>query len=296
VIAGLQCDPRASDTVVCMNLGGGGRLATLTVTALIGLGATSAEAAQHDLFTRADRTSFERLERSLGGASGVAVSRVGTGQPVIALGSFRSSVAWSTSKVPVAMAVIDRGAASKYRGDLRQAITASDNAAAERLWSSLGSGSKAAAAAQAQLRAAGDRSTRMQSERLRAGFTPFGQTLWKLSDQTRFTAGMPCRPAGKQVLDLMGQVVGAHRWGLGVRTGARFKGGWGPGSQPGENGGYIDRQMGIVTLGGKQIAVAIATRPSDGTHETGTAHLTRIAKWVFSHVDSRSATSAAPCG
>jgi len=215
---------------------------------------------------------------------------------VIALGSLKSAVAWSTSKVPVAMAVIDRGGGAKRRGDLRQAVTASDNAAAERLWSSLGSGSAAASAAQAQLRAAGDTTTRMESRRLRPGFTSFGQTRWKLSDQARFTAGMPCRSSGRQVLGLMGRVISAHRWGLGVRSGARFKGGWGPGSQPGVNGGSIDRQMGIVTVGGKQLAVAIATRPSDGAHETGTAHLTTIAKWVFSHVDARGATASAACG
>ena len=287
------------------------RLAAVMAIALIGTGAATAAAdarpdagdgstanaaASRDLFTRADRTSFGRLERTLTGSSGVAVSPVGKGQPVFALGSLKSAVAWSTSKVPVAMAVIDRGGGAKHRGDLRQAITASDNAAAERLWSSLGSGSAAASAAQAQLRAAGDATTRMESRRLRSGFTPFGQTLWKLSDQARFTAGMPCRSSGRQVLSLMGRVISSHRWGLGVRSGARLKGGWGPGSQPGASGGYLDRQMGIVTVGGKQIAVAIATRPSDGAHETGTAHLTTIAKWVFSHVDARGATASAACG
>ena len=238
------------------------------------------------LFSPADRTSFERLARSLGGDSGVAASPLGLGQTVQALGGMRSTIAWSTSKVPVAMAVIAAGNASSQQSNLRQAITASDNAAAERLWSSLGSGTKAAAAANAQLRAAGDHRTHMQAARLRAGFTPFGQTLWRLEDQARFTAGMSCTGAGSQVLKLMGQVIAAHRWGLGaIGTNAQIKGGWGPGSSPGVAGGYQDRQMGIVTINGKPIAITIATRPSDGSHETGAAHLTTIAKWAVAHVD-----------
>ncbi|MDP1910765.1 MAG: hypothetical protein Q8K85_20890, partial [Hyphomicrobium sp.] len=252
-------------------------------------------AAAHNPFTAADRKSFDRLRRSLGGDSGVAVSGVGKGQPVQFLGTLRSAVAWSTSKVPVAMAVIDAGGRSKYGSDLRQAITASDNAAAERLWSSLGSGATAARKAQAQVRAAGDSRTTVESRRLRSGFTPFGQTLWSLPDQARFTAGMACLPAGRQVLDLMGQVIASHRWGLGVRSNAKLKGGWGPGSKPGANGGYIDRQMGTATIAGKQVAITIATRPADGSHESGTSHLTAIAKWVYSHVDTRSLPAGASC-
>lgn len=273
---------------------------TATVTLPAGSGAgeshVASAAARYDLFTRADRVSFDRLARSLTGVSGVAVSGLGKGQPVIALGSLRSPIAWSTSKVPVAMAVIAGGGGKRYASDLRQAITASDNAAAERLWSSLGGGAKAASAANAQLRAAGDRRTQYESRRLRSGFTAFGQTVWSLANQARFTAGMSCVSAGRQVLDLMGQVIAAHRWGLGVRSGAKLKGGWGPGTKPGVNGGYVDRQMGVVTVAGKPIAVSIATAPSDGSHETGTAHLSTIAKWVFSHVDTRSAPSSASCG
>jgi hypothetical protein len=229
-------------------------VALTAIIAAVTLGASGATAkspvasaaARHDLFTRADRVSFDKLQQSLTGVSGVAVSGLGKGQPVVALGSLKSPIAWSTSKVPVAMAVIAAGGKSKYAGDLRQAITASDNAAAERLWSSLGSATKAASAANAQLRAAGDSATQYQSRRLRPGFTAFGQTVWSLANQARFTAGMSCVAAGRPVLDLMGQVISAHRWGLGVRSGAKIKGGWGPGTKPGVNGGYVDRQMGVV--------------------------------------------------
>ena len=148
------------------------------------------------------------------------------------LGTVDGGVAWSTSKVPIAMAAIEAGTANA--NDLRQAITASDNAAAERLWSGLGPPTKAARLADAQLRAAGDASTRMEATTLRSEFTAFGQTAWGVADQARFVAGMACTKTGPQVLRLMGQVIPGQRWGLG-RTGAaaQMKGGWGPGISPG---------------------------------------------------------------
>ncbi len=257
----------------------------------------SALGTSHRMLTVADRASFDRLERSLGGRSGVAVSPLGIGHEVQAAGRMRTAVAWSTSKIPVAMAVLAAGDEVARRPDLRQAITASDNAAAERLWSSLGSGGEAASAATAQLRRAGDGRTVVQSRRLRPGFTSFGQTGWRLSDQARFAAGMSCLREGRYVLDLMKDVVAAQRWGLGSASAeAQLKGGWGPGSRPGAAGGYVDRQMGIVRVRGSRYAVAIATAPADGSHGTGIAHLTQIAKWVVAHVDVRSVSTSPRCG
>lgn len=254
-------------------------------------------AGRRPLFTSADRASFDRLAAQLGGESGIAVSGLGRNQKVVALGSVRETIAWSTSKVPVAMAVVAKEDAGAHAADLRQALAASDNAAAERLWLSLGGGDAAAAAANAQLRASGDEHTRIQADRVRAGFTAFGQTLWALTDQVRFTAGMVCTRAGVAALRFMGQVVSAHRWGLGTIPGeVQIKGGWGPGSSPGAAGPYQDRQMGIVPINGRRVAVAIATRPADGTHESGTAHLTAIAKWLVSHLDVAAAPARPACG
>lgn len=259
-----------------------------------GRAGTSAGGNRSALLSAADRRSFTRLEASLGGASGVAVSGVGLDQPVTRAGSFQAAVAWSTSKVPVAMAAIAAGSAKQ--GPLTQAITASDNGAAETLWQGLGGGSRAASASTAQLRAAGDATTQIQSRVLRSGFTAFGQTAWTLGDQVTFTAGLPCSPAGQQVLGLMSRTIPAQRWGLGATAwSASLKGGWGPGTSPGQAGGYIDRQMGILTSGGRQLAVTIMTRPSGGSHEAGTANLTKIARWVVAHVDRRALPSEAAC-
>jgi hypothetical protein len=238
------------------------------------------------IFSPADRRSFERLAASLGGEQGLAASAAGLGQATERVGSWRTGVAWSTSKVPIAMAIIARGGDGAQQGDLRQAITASDNAAAMRLWSSLGDGRRAASAANEQLRRAGDLHTELESRALRPGYTPFGQTEWALTDQVRFTAGLGCSAAGTRVLGLMSDVVASQRWGLGAAgVPAQLKGGWGPGAQPGASGGYLDRQMGVLRVDGRTLAVAIATRPSDGSHESGTRDLTAIARWLVAHAD-----------
>jgi beta-lactamase class A len=241
------------------------------------------------ILSAADRQSFDRLAASLGGTSGVAVSGLGLGRRVERAGSLRSAVAWSTAKVPVAVAVIAAGNQAAQQSNLQSAITASDNAAALRLWSSLGGGHAAASAADEQLRAAGDTRTRIESRALRGGgYTPFGQTAWALTDQARFTAGLACTQAGAQVLGLMNQVVSGQRWGLGsAGVQAQLKGGWGPGSQPGSSGGYLDRQMGVLTISRRPLAVAIATQPADGLHDAGTRNLTAIARWIVTHADTR---------
>lgn len=254
--------------------------------------AATASPASGGLLTAADRASFARLGAKLSGQEGVAVSTIGLGRPVSRAGGLRTGVAWSTAKAPVAMAAIAAGVGA--RNDLVQAITASDNAAAERLWSALGEGSRAAGAATAQLRAAGDERTQIEGRRLRAGYTAFGQTAWSLTDQARFVAGMTCTDAGSEVLDLMGQVVSGQRWGLGS-TGnpARLKGGWGPGIASGSGGGWLDRQMGVLTIKGKPIAVAIAT--TAGSHGAATQNLTTIARWVATHVNVKHVSRRAAC-
>jgi hypothetical protein len=59
---------------------------------------------------------------------------------------------------------------------------------------------------------------------------------------------LACLAAGAEVLGLMNQVVSDQRWGLGAAgVDAQFKGGWGPGSEPGVNGSYLDRQVCVTT-------------------------------------------------
>ena len=254
-------------------------------------GATSADGAG-PLLSAADHASFSELAADLPGEEGLAVSALNRDEGVSSAGSLRTGVAWSTAKVPVVMAAISAGVGT--RADATQAITASDNAAADRIWRALGGGDAAARAATGQLRQAGDRSTQIEGRTLRAGLSAFGQTDWSLADQVRFAAGMACTPGGAEVLDLMGQVVSGQRWGLGsTEQPARFKAGWGPGISPGSADGWLDRQFGIVEIDGRPIAVAIATTAGD--HGAGTQNVTAIARWVVSHVRARSAPRRAAC-
>jgi hypothetical protein len=235
------------------------------------------------LLRAGSRASFRELEHQLGGISGIAVTPAVEG-PSITLGALRSGPAWSTIKVAIALAIEAAAGGHPDRSTdalVDRALTASDNAAAEQLWDQLGE--HAGERTQAQLRAAGDTATTVQTQRLRAEFSPFGQTDWSTADQARFAAALPCLPHAERVLTLMGQVEPDQRWGLGsVGIPARFKGGWGPDPA----GKYLVRQFGLLTIDGKQVAVAIATKPADGQFATGTHNLNEIAAWAADHINA----------
>lgn len=177
-----------------------------------------------------------------------------------------ADAAWSTSKVPLAIAALNAAPGDDALvGQMRQAITVSDNAAAEVLWTSLGDPAQAAAAVQDVLRAGGDTTTTVPAEKRRAEFSVFGQTTWTLDDQVTFAAGLRCIRGSEPVLEAMGQVSPDQSSGLGQFDGARFKGGWGPDG----NGTYLLRQFGLVPAGdGTTVPVAVAVTAADGTYES----------------------------
>ncbi len=234
------------------------------------------------LSTGTARASFASIQTGLDGPAGVVVFRVGAGpaeKPLIRVGKLTTGVAWSTSKVPVAVAALRRSRSSTTQARARAAITRSDNQAAEKLWQGLGSSTSAARRTQNVVRAAGDTRTLVESRRVRAGFTAFGQTRWRLDDQARFAAGLGCRPEARATVKLMSQVVPDQRFGLGRLPRTAFKGGWGPVAR-----GYLTRQLAIVTLpDGSQVGVAVAVRTSSG-FARGKADLTRIAAWLGSQL------------
>lgn len=207
---------------------------------------------------------------------GVVLASVGSSDPPVVLGSWSAGPAWSTIKVPLSEAALRQD--SGVLPSVRSALTMSDNSAAKSLWATLGSGTTAAAKVDAVLAAHGDSATRTQAVRVRPPYSPFGQTTWALVDQVRFAQGIACSPASATVVSVMGQVTGSQRWGLGSLPSANFKGGWGPDT----SGRYLVRQFGIVTIGGKRVAVAVAVEPRDGTFGTGTAALSSIARWLGS--------------
>jgi len=230
--------------------------------------------------------SFESLSKRLGGSIGLAYAPVGLKQPVKSFGDLRGGVAWSTMKIPVAIATVNEANAHPNQDSLqrlmRLAITESDNAAAVELWSQLGSPSTAAARTQAVLRQGGDMTTLVPSVPFRSEYTSFGQSNWSLAAQATFAASLPCLANAGPVLELMCQVASTQRWGIGIlNTTDAFKGGWGPE----ENGAYLVRQMAVVRLtDGSRIGLSLASRPAGGRLEAGIADLNAIALWLARNI------------
>ena len=238
------------------------------------------EEAQGDLAAEIDA-----ILDTWGGHAGVALAVPGAAGEAAApqvVGDLESDVAWSTSKVPVAIAAVRQAGAAdaSIQSNINAAITVSDNVAAEALWASLGDPATAAAATTAVLRDGGDAVTTANAERTRPEYTAFGQTQWALPDQARFGAHLTCLDGAGPVIEAMGAITDDQRYGLGTIPGARFKGGWGPD----ESGMYLVRQFGTIAVDGGEVGVAIAARPADGTYATGQAMLTEIAAAVHRHM------------
>lgn len=195
--------------------------------------------------------------------------------------------AWSTMKVPVAIAALRAGSADMSA--LTSAITASDNASAEALWSSLGSPEEAAQKTGEVLKDAGV-NVAVNAQVTRPGFSAFGQTMWNSQQQADFASQLRCVDAAEPVATAMGSIVSGQNYGLGQFSGAIYKGGWGPN----ESGSYGVRQFGLIPRGdGSFAAVAIAAQSTDGSYESGQAQLNELA----SKLKERAADlPAAQCG
>jgi hypothetical protein len=219
--------------------------------------------------------SFRQLSQDAPATIGIAIAPIGA-TSVTSLGGWSSGVAWSTIKVPLAIAALRAGVGSSEL--VVDAITRSDNAASEELWSQLGEPTEAAHKVQAVLNEAGDRSTVVESRRLRPGYTAFGQTRWPLVQQAQFAAGLSSIPDAADVVDLMHSLCAEHCWGLAAK-GFAAKGGWGPGTQ----GDYLVRQLAIVPAAAGQVGVALAAEAHDGAFESGVDALNRLADWLVDH-------------
>lgn len=226
---------------------------------------------------RALAAQFATLRASVPARVGIAFAS--PGQDPVVLGDYDGAVAWSTIKVPLAVAVLESSPSHTALQAMRAALMQSDNAAAQALWNSLGGGQAAAAQVDAILSDNGDPTTRTVPHVTRPGFSAFGQTRWPLGRQAQFAAHLVCDSNAAPVLRLMGEVTPSQRWGLGRIPNARFKGGWGPAP----SGGYTVRQFGILRGAHGWTAVAVAVAPHDGTFATGTRQLDRLADWVAAH-------------
>jgi hypothetical protein len=226
---------------------------------------------------------FAGLAAELNAQVGLVIRAVGNGPgPVIVDGEWSRGPAWSTIKVPLAIAALRKSNPPEVTEAMRAAITQSDNAAAEAIWQSLGDPSAAALETQKVLELAGDSITVVESQRVRPEFSAFGQTEWTLTGQAQFLSSAICDSAAEPVMSLMRQIEAGQSWGLGTIEGAQFKGGWGPSL----DGTYLVRQMGVVPAeDGGLTAVAVAVLPASGAFDDGTQALTRIANWLNEHVE-----------
>jgi hypothetical protein len=222
---------------------------------------------------------FEQLENRLHSSIGVVINAVGSREPGLTLGDWQSGPAWSTIKVPLAIAALREQGSDQVTDDMRAAITESDNAAAESIWASLGEPVTAAQRVEEVLRQAGDNTT-VESQKVRPEFTAFGQTIWPLTEQARYLAFAACDDTSQPILELMGEVEADQLWGLGTITGTRFKGGWGPST----SGNYLVRQIGLVNTGDRLAAVALAAAPRSGSFNDGVPDLNEVVDWLREHL------------
>jgi len=221
--------------------------------------------------------SFEQLSAAVPANVGVAIARP---DRTFSLGRWTSGVAWSTIKVPLAIAAL-RTDSSRAQDLVVKAITESDNAASEQLWSQLGNPANAARKVQLVIEEGGDADTVVELRRLRRGFTAFGQTQWALERQAHFAARLPLITDATTVIDLMRHLTVGHRWGLAAK-GIAAKAGWGPGV----NGEYLVRQFGIVPTQSGQWGVALAAEAHDGVFETGVEVVNSLSDWLMSRLPS----------
>jgi hypothetical protein len=219
--------------------------------------------------------SFEQLSDVVPANIGVAIARP---DRTYSLGRWWSGVAWSTIKVPLAIAALRSDWLSAKELAVK-AITESDNRASEQLWSLLGEPVDAARTVQGVVAEGGDTATVVESRRLRRGFTAFGQTQWTLQRQARFAAELPLIPGASDVIDLMADLTPDHRWGL-AANGSAAKGGWGPGT----DGEYLVRQFGILPTPSGEWGVALAAEVRDGGFETGVEVVNTLTDWLVSRL------------
>jgi len=94
------------------------------------------------------------------------------------------------------------------------------------------------------------------------------------------------------LLDQMSMTGGEDSFGIGaVGVPAKWKGGWGPGT----DGKYLVRQMGVMTVDGKDMVVNLAAIADDGTFESARSMATDMATWASQNL-SDDILNSVPCG
>ncbi len=221
------------------------------------------------------------------------------GGPVAAAGPLREQRAWSTIKVPLLVAYLQRvrGAPSlsaEGRADARAAITVSANEPANRLFLALagreGGIARGVRAIERVLRRGGDETTRVTALRPdgRRTFTWLGQTPWRLVDGVRWYRALARgtvagRADTRFVIGLMRSVEGSE-WGVRTALPAAVPLAYKVGIGNDPSGAVEVEQYAIVGRGAGACVVALAAR---GGQEAGAkATADRLARVVTRPVRS----------
>ncbi|OBJ70260.1 hypothetical protein A5643_00900 [Mycobacterium sp. 1274756.6] len=202
---------------------------------------------------------------------------VHAGDTDLRFGDWAVGPAWSTIKVPISIAAL-RVDAATATPLITRAITASDNDAAMALWQLLGDPAAAGEQVHEVLSEADSGDTVVQTEQVYPPYSPFGQTRWSGIDAARFAFGLPCVPDADPVLTEMRRIVPEQRWGL-AGPDTVSKAGWGPLRE----GGYLLRQLALLTTAAGTVGIALAAQPADGSHDTAVAMLNALGEWTRSH-------------
>lgn len=209
-----------------------------------------------------------------GGEAAIAISN---GNTTLSAGDISVPSAWSTIKVPIAIAALRANNSANTQQLARAAIVNSDNNAARSLYGQLGDSTTAAATVDTILAEGGNASIHTQPRTIRPPYTSFGQTNWPVPDAANFAAHLPCFSGSHQVRSYMQNITNGGDYGLGTLSGVGFKGGWGPDA----SGKYLVRQMGFLQLtDGSTVGIAIASLPSAGSYGAGQGALTQLASGV----------------
>lgn len=260
-------------------------LVLVLATVIVGSGVVFFIRSNHQDRERELAESWAQLEPTLTGQVGIVVMPVGgPSEKMRRFGPAPGGMAWSTAKVPIAMAAeMARPDSASVDAEIHSAITVSDNDAAASLWSRLGESEQARNNVDALLAQTGDTRTHIGIHET-LGRTYTGYTTWRLEDQALFTSGVACAPSARHVLDEMKAISAEHRWGLGRVDGAAFKGGWGS-----YQGQYTSRQLGLVPiegeLGDPEARALVVTMTVENPEGDGRADLDKMAAWVQSNAE-----------
>lgn len=204
----------------------------------------------------------------------VAIS-IWDGEKEIVSGDLRSLSAWSTEKIPIALASLEHCAFDDVVKEqlITSAITYSDNNSTDMLYSCLDGYASA---------------SELVSEVIgRSGADVYmdpiwGESQWPVSSQAHFAYYLSSLPEDNIVIESMANVVPQQSWGIGEIEGMHFKGGW---SDSKKDGSYQNRQMGFITIEDKTYGIAIAARSEIGSMMDTIDALNRLGQMVASWND-----------